>query len=283
MPSKISAVIVAATVVWAPVPAFAAPLATTIQLTPHRAVYDLKLARTRGSRSLEDVRGRILYDFSGSSCAGYELQFRQVSELDSGEGKSVLSDLRSNTWEDAAAKSFRFNSENRMNNRTVDAVDGDATRKSGDTAINLHKPSDKKFSISAEAVFPTEHMRRIIAAARSGQSLLELQVYDGSETGEKIYNTLTVIGKPIPPGEKPPQEAAANLPELATLQRWPVTISYFERNAKSDQSSEQQPVYAIGFELYDNGISRALRLDYTDFTISGEMTSLEMKKPKPCP
>ena len=33
------------------------------------------------------VRGRILYDFSGSACEGYALQFRQVSELDSGEGK----------------------------------------------------------------------------------------------------------------------------------------------------------------------------------------------------
>ena len=62
--------------------------------------------------SIEAVRGRILYDFSGNACDGYALQFRQVSELDSGEGKAALSDLRSTTWEDAAAKTFRFNSEN---------------------------------------------------------------------------------------------------------------------------------------------------------------------------
>jgi len=43
------------------------------------------------------------------------------------------------------------------------------------------------------------------------------------------------------------------------------------------------PVYAIGFELYENGISRALSLDYNDFVISGEMTALEMKKSSsPC-
>ncbi len=275
--------LVMASPIFATPPAVSLAAAQKIELTPHRAVYDLKLARTRGSRNLEDVRGRILYDFSGSACAGYDLQFRQVSELDSGEGKSVLSDLRSNTWEDAAAKSFRFSSENRMNNETIDAVNGDATRKASATAISLHKPSDKSFSISADAVFPTEHVRRIIAAARAGQSLLELQVYDGSETGEKIYNTLTVIGKPIEPGEKPPQDAAAKSRELAKLRRWPVTISYFDRNAKADESSEQTPVYAVGFELYENGISRALSLDYSDFSISGEMTSLEVKKPKPCP
>jgi hypothetical protein len=262
--------------------ASAAPPADAV-LAPHRAVYDLKLARTRGSRSIEGVRGRILYDFSGSACAGYELQFRQVSELDSGEGKVALSDLRSTTWEDAAAKTFRFNSENRLNDQSVDVVDGDASRKASVVAVSLHKPTDKAFTIPLEAVFPTEHVRKILAAAQAGQRLLELQVYDGSETGEKIYNTLTVIGQPIAPGEKPPHDAAAKEPALGKLKRWPVTISYFDKNAKTEQTSEQMPVYAISFELYENGISRALSLDYSDFTITGEMTSIEIKKPKACP
>ena len=68
------------------------------------------------------------------------------------------------------------------------------------------------------------------------------------------------------------------------LTRWPVTISYFEHESvKQEQTGEQTPVYAIGFELYENGISRKLLLDYTDFTISGKMTSLDIKTTKPCP
>jgi hypothetical protein len=63
-----------------------------------------------------------------------------------------------------------------------------------------------------------------------------------------------------------------------------VTISYFEKQDEMDEKGgEQTPVYSIGFELYENGISRALVLDYSDFTITGEMTSLELKTPKPCP
>ena len=61
------------------------------------------------------ARGRILYDFSGSVCDGYALQFRQVSELDNGEGKVTLSDLRSTTWEEGAAKKFVFKSQNYLN------------------------------------------------------------------------------------------------------------------------------------------------------------------------
>lgn len=265
-------------------PATAAPPADKVILVPHRAIYDLKLAKSHGSRGIQAVRGRILYDFSGNACDGYDLQFRQVSELDSGEGKSALSDLRSSTWEDGTAKKFRFSSENLLNDQRTDAVNGHAERSAATVAVSLSKPKDKTFTVPVGAVFPTEHMRRIITAAREGKTILEFPVYDGSETGEKLYNTLTVIGRAIGPGEKPPTDAGAKVPELAKLTRWPVTISYFEqRDEKADQSGEQTPVYSITFELYENGISRALLLEYSDFTISGEMTSLDLKKPKPCP
>ncbi|HTT46362.1 MAG TPA: cell envelope integrity EipB family protein [Pseudolabrys sp.] len=265
--------------------AVAAPSAAdTVVLAPHRAVYDLKLAKSRGSRGLEGVRGRILYDFSGNACDGYQLQFRQVSELDSGEGKTALSDLRSTTWEAGNAKAFRFNSENLVDDKRTDTVDGHAERNATTVAIDLSKPKEKNFTVPVSAVFPTQHMRRIIVAAREGKHVLEFPVYDGSESGEKLYNTLTVIGQPIAPGAKPPDDAAAKVAELAKLARWPVTISYFEQESLAKQETgEQTPVYTISFELYENGISRALLLDYSDFSIKGEMTSLELKQPKPCP
>jgi hypothetical protein len=264
--------------------AVAAPPADKVLLAPHRAIYDLKLTRSRGSGGIEAVRGRILYDFSGNACDGYELQFRQVSELDSGEGKTALSDLRSTTWEDGTAKTFRFNSQNLRNDQTTDRVDGHAERNAKTVAVNLSKPKDKNFTVPENAVFPIEHMRRIIVAAREGKSILEFPVYDGSETGEKLYNTLTVIGKAIAPGVKPLDDASAKIPEMSTLTRWPVTISYFEQHdQKDDRSGEQAPVYTISFELFENGISRALVLDYAEFTIKGELTSLDLKKAKPCP
>ena len=92
-----------------------------------------------------------------------------------------------------------------------------------------------------------------------------------------------MIGRPISPGEKPPADAVAKNPGLARLTRWPVTISYFDKlAADAERGGEQTPVYSIGFELYENGISRGLVLEYSDFTITGELSSLEMKKEKPC-
>ncbi len=276
---RAASAVLCAGVLLAAVSAWAAPAAApTGDLAAHRAIYELKLAQTRG-KSAVSARGRILYDFSGNSCDGYVLEFRQVSELDNGEGKVTLSDLRSNSWEDAAAKSYRFTSQNYLNERLVSSVDGKAERQADAISVTLSKPKTDKLTLDAAIVFPTEHVRRILDAVREGRSILEFPVYDGSETGDKVYRTLTVIGRVIAPDERAPKDAAAGQAGLAGMKRWPVTVSYFEHAAKG---GEQTPVYAISFELYENGISRALLLDYNDFSISGELTSLDIKPGKPC-
>jgi hypothetical protein len=263
----------------APVPA--AGQTGAIALAAHRAVYDLKLAESRGKRPMSAVRGRILYDFSGSACEGYALQFRQVSQLDNGEGRQTLSDLRATTWEDGAAKRLRFHSQNFTNEQLREHVDGQAERNQNGIGVKLTKPAEKSVHFTADVVFPTEHVRRVIEAARAGKTVYEAVVYDGSDAGEKLYDTLAVIGKPIGPRQHAAADATAGQAALDALTRWPVTISYFDRSKKGE--GEQTPIYAITFELYENGVSRALLLDYGDFVVSGEMTQLEIKDSKPCP
>jgi hypothetical protein len=278
-PIRLTIGIAIATWVATAVPHPAAAQEDGVRLASHRAIYDLKLAESRGRRSLSAVQGRIVYDFAGTACEGYTLQFRQVTELDNGEGKVVVSDLRSTTWEEGAGKSYRFNFQNYLSQKLVDSVDGRAERRSDAIAVNLAKPGDKQFNLETAVVFPTEHIRRILAVAREGKTLLEVPLYDGSESGEKLYSTLTIIGQPILPDQRKPDDAAAGQAALDGLKRWPVTISYFDR---SKQGGEQTPVYAIRFELYENGLSRALVLDYGDFSITGTMTTLEMRETKPC-
>jgi hypothetical protein len=244
--------------------AIAAPASKpdVVELVPHRAVYDLKLASARGNKPVESVRGRILYDFSGSACEGYALQFRQVSQIDAGEGAVMTTDLRATTWEDAAAKIFRFNSQNYIDQKLKTSVDGRAERTGVRVGVNLNKPAVKKFGLDQNGIFfPTDHMRRIILAARAGQTLLEGPVLEGSDNGDRIYDTLSVIGAPIDP-QKKPDDAGAKDEVLLNMRRWPVSISYFERaNDKPNKPGEQTPIYSIRFELYENGISRALALD----------------------
>jgi hypothetical protein len=247
----------------------------------HQALYDLSLLKSRGSNSINNARGRILYNFSGSACEGYTSEFRQVSELDSGEGKVTLSDLRSTSWEDGAGKSYRFKIDARMNDADSSPVDGIAERNGDHITVKLNQPETKTFTLDGATVFPTEQIQRIIAAAREGKSVLELMVYDGSDNGEKVYNTLSVIGQPIHGDHTTAPDPSTASDVMKSLTRWPVTVSYYDRDAKA-KDGEQTPVYAMSFELFENGVSRALVLDYNDFVISGALGKFDVKDSKPC-
>lgn len=262
-----------------------AQAAAAVPFLPHQALYELSLVKSRGSSPINSARGRILYNFSGNACDGYTTEFRQVSELDVGEGKLTVSDLRSSTWEDGEGKSYRFKSDSRMNDSDPSPTDGMAERNGDHITVKLKQPEAKTFDLDGATVFPTEQIHRIVTAAREGKSVLELSVYDGADNGEKVYNTLTVIGQPIATDKTiASPDPSTESDQMKGMMRWPVTVSYFDRNAKKTEG-EQTPVYAMSFELYENGVSRALVLDYNDFVIGGALGKFdvkEVKDAKPC-
>ncbi len=248
----------------------------------HQALYELSLLKSRGSNSVSSARGRILYSFTGNACEGYTSEFRQVSEMNSGEDKVTLSDLRSTSWEDAAGKTYRFKIDSRMNDVDSSPVDGVAERVGDHITVKLKQPQAKTLTLDGSTVFPTEQIQHIIAAAKAGKSVLEQTVYDGSDNGEKVYNTLSVIGQPIR-GDRTiasPDPSTEN-DTMKSTTRWPVTVSYYDHDAKPEEG-EQTPLYAMSFELFENGVSRALVLDYNDFVISGELGRFDVKDAKPC-
>src|ERR1700744_4553143 len=113
----------------------------------HQAVYDLSLQKARGNASVNSAKGRILYKFGGSVCEGYATEFRQVSQLDSGEDKTTVSDLRSTSWEDGNAKSYRFKVDSRTNDADPSYVDGIAERSDdGTITVKLKQPVTKTFT-----------------------------------------------------------------------------------------------------------------------------------------
>jgi hypothetical protein len=252
-----------------------APLA----LAPHQALYTLSLKSARGNVAINNASGQILYNFGGNACDGYSSDFHQVSELNAAENNDITNNLRSTTWESGDGTGYRFRIETRTNDEEPSIVDGMAERRGDSISVRLKQPAEKTLTLPGDVVFPTQQIQRVIAAAREGKSLLELKVYDGSDGGEKVYSTFAVIGQPIAASARPASDAADAT--LQGLRRWPVTVSYYE-GGKPAAAGEQTPVYAMSFELYENGVSRQLALDYNDFVISGTLSKYEAKVAKPC-
>jgi len=243
-----------------------------VVFAPHRAAYDLTLGTVRSAKGVAEADGRIAFEFTGSACAGYGMNFRQVTRIDDGEGKVRLSDLRTTTWENDKGTRYRFNIFGTTDGEVTQRSEGNAARSNGgDVTVNLARPRSTKLDLDDALAFPTQHMRRLIEAARAGRTLETIRFYDGSDGGEKVFDTTAFIGRPVPAGSEAGLEEPALKAGLAAVRRWPVRLSYFQPG-----EGDRQPLYVLSFDMFENGISGRMRLDFGDFMLVGEMRSLQL-------
>jgi len=247
--------------------------ADRVVLAPHRAVYDLVLDNGKPSGNIESARGRIAFEFTGDACEGYALSFRQVTQLGTEAGPRVI-DARTTSFEAGDGASYRFKTESSAGGAKPDTVDGTAEKSGSGYEVKLRQPKTETHREAIDALFPNAQMKAVIQAARAGKSTLNVRLYDGASSGKEVYDTLSVIGKRIEaaPTEKPLQRA-----EFEKAARWPVTISYFKVG-----SGESTPSYTISFELYENGVTGAIRLDYGNFALRGTLTRLDLLPQEAC-
>ena len=243
-----------------------------LPLAAHRAAYEITLGPTDDTgpskgQSPVSATGLLAYEFRGSACEGYASNFRQLTRIERQEGEPIASDVQSITYEDGAGKALRFDIEGHNSSGEDPPISGSAARiDDGEAKVTLLKPSKATIDLGADVLFPTQHIEHVIAAAKSGATTVHARVYDGSDTGKKVYLTLAVIGKEA---TKPGDDAAVS-DKLAAIRRWPVSISYFD-----ESKSDQPPDYVLSFDLYENGVSGSLKLDYGTFVLNAKLSKIE--------
>jgi hypothetical protein len=276
MRSILASAVLAASVLSAPELAFANSIAAGF--LPHRAVYEMSLEPSRSGRNrLESVRGRLVYEFMGSQCEGWTTNLRLITELRPSEGQGQTTDIRSNSVEAGDSSELRFITRSGVNGRDRDQADGTARRTATGVSVVLRRPAQRQADLpDNEALFPVAHMARVIETARAGAPILQADIYDGSEGGEKIYATTAVIGRlttaPLP--DRDP----ANIDRLRSVPRVSVALSYFEKQT----GGEALPLYEMHIELFEVGITRSMLLDYGEFAIRGTLSSLELLPEQAC-
>jgi len=243
-------------------------------LVPHRAIYDLELKDAAEKAGIKSMYGRMVYEFTGSECEGYKVNFRFVTETEVGEEKR-LSDQRSTTFEDIRGGRFEFESQSYTDDRLDKEVQGLAEDQKDKVSVALTSPSEKQVDLQPSR-FPTEHMLEVIKTARSGKHFFEARVFDGSDNGDKTVFTTTVVGSPT--AVLPDDPDAKSAGKLKDEKTWPVTIAYF-----NDEKADGLPTYRMSFKLYDNGVSRDLTMDYGDFALSGHLVKLDFLPESKCP
>lgn len=255
-----------------------AQAAPVLPLASHRAAYDISLAdsstpTTTSAATPISATGLIAYEFHGSACEGYTSNFRQMTEMERSEGDPVSMQVNAMSFEEANGKSMRFQIDSQGVQDTPPVV-GTATRGAGDDLrVVLTKPKPQTLDFGHDVLFPTQHIERLIEVAKHGGGAIQARVYDGSDTGAKIFATLSVIGKEATKPDEDTQTAAA----LGGIRRWPVVISYFDEAA-----TDAPPEYTLSFDLYENGVSGSLKLDYGKFALLARLRKLEILPTSAC-
>jgi hypothetical protein len=252
-----------------------------IVLAPHRAVYDLTLAASRGGSGASSVVGRMVYDLVGSACEGYTQNMRFVTRMTYQNGNTVVADLRSSTWEDGVGKRFRFDSSQFRDEKATETTTGDAARlgASDEIKVEITKPAKRSISLPAGAYFPVQHTIALLQAARAAKPSFRADLYDGSEKGEKVYDTVAALGRVQAPGSNRKLPEVASGDRLNELRAWPVSIAYYEARSAGQDAV---PVYEISFLMFENGVSRKLFIDYGNFALRGEITNITFHEPSKC-
>lgn len=236
---------------------------------PHRAVYDLTLKRASAGGSVAEAGGRLVMEWS-ADCEGHILNQRILTRLVDSEGDEVLNDYRVASWESLDGTRFRFNARNEINGEVSEEVSGVAQLEApgGAGSVSFTKPAGGRLELPRGVLFPTEHTLAVIRAARAGERLADIPLFDGSGP-DALFHTFSVIGE----AERDPPEARRHA-ILDGVAAWPVHLAYFPAAAKPDRP-EGVPEFETSMRLFENGVTGDIVLDYGSFKLGGALSRLD--------
>ncbi len=243
-------------------------------IAPHRAVYDISLARTQDGSGVSSAKGRMVFEVTGSACDGYRMRQRMMVNIGDEDGNIGLLDFRITTFESGDGDTYDFDSRTTLNNDVVEAVEGKARREGSKIEVSLTQPTRKTVELDSGVLFPSQHMQAIIDAALANRRVLSADIYEGAGTGEDSDAATAAIGGAMPVG--------GDSPLRNNVRRWPVSVGYFEpaKPASKDGLGEELPNYQMSFTLYENGVTNDLVMDYGDYALAGSLKTIEpLEKP----
>ncbi len=260
---------------------FAVPTAASAAagLSPHRAVYDLKLADARERSGIRAARGRLAVEISAAGCEGWTVNVRFLNQFTLRRGKTSMLDIHNSSFETADGRTMDFSSREYVNGKLQTEVKGRARIGSGSGAVAMSKPKEETFNLPKDTAFPLAHTRRLLELARDGKTIDEISLYEGS-ADKKVYTATSVIGVKREPGKAKHSNKGKHNDALKPLASWPMTVSYYDPTEKIE--GEQVPSHQMSFQLFDNGVTGDLTIDYGDFKMQGALTHLEMLELPDC-
>lgn len=254
-------------------------LALAAGLQPHRAIYEIELDGTQVSSNISGLTGRLLIEWTGNACSGYRLQQRLMMELSTADGGQTVQDLRFKSWEGPDGKEFEFDTHILVNGQQVERIFGISSKEGQAPKVIFTEPAGAPpLRLPDDVNFPTHFLLSLIEAAGEGEKTFSNPVYEGSDV-ETHFLASAVITQSAEDDTalKNAQMTGAAHEDMQERTWWSVQLAYHRPDNR-----DGLPEYQVGYHLYENGVSSALKMDYNDFKVAGELTQLDYLPSEPC-
>lgn len=253
----------------------ATPDADSVTIAPHRAVYDLELERAAPASGVAAAEGRMLFEWT-DACDGWVVEQRYSLRLIYQEADPVELGVSFVTWESKDGERYRFTVRKLRDGEVEEDLRGRGDRR----AIQFDKPEKTTVPLTPGTLFPSRHTVALIQAARRGDAVLAAPVFDGGAV-EGAVDVAAAIGakRPVDPAAEPLLRALA----------WPMRLAFFppadKRKPEGQDDADEAgmtPDYELGVLLQENGVARAMTLDYGDFSVRAKLKTIEPVAKPPC-
>jgi EipB-like len=228
------------------------------ELLPHRATYRMSLASATRTSGLVAAKGIMIYTF-GQSCDRWTVENRTYLALTYESGAYAET-----VWTFASSESmdgldFRFRARFEEGGRTVERVRGHAVLDGDGEAgtARLAEPEEMEIDLPAGTVFPTEHMKQLIATAERGDSGLTRIVFDGTSL-QNPYLVNAQLGV-LPPNAEQALASSAGLPPAPA---WWTRLAYFPLHSR-----EATPEFELSAHYRADGVAGQITQQFDDFTL----------------
>jgi hypothetical protein len=247
--------------------------AGAVDVAPHRALYTMSLGASKQNSGVVAARGSMVFEW-GETCDGWTVEQRYKLRMRYAEDNEV--EIASNfvTWESKDGLRYRFY-QKKLKNGEIDGETRGEARLDGDGKggkVVFSKPGGTTVDLAPGVIFPTAHTLLLLDRAQSGEQFVAQPVFDGA-SDENAGMVSAVIG-----GAQTAAAGAAEEPiknALLARQSWRVRLAFFSADSGTDK-----PDYELGMRLLDNGVSRDMVLDYSEFAIRAKLDEIEAL-PKP--
>jgi EipB-like len=244
------------------------------ELLPHRAIYRMSLAPNEPSNDVAAADGIMLYQFA-RGCDGWTVENKTVLRLGYENEATTQTVWTFVSWESLDGHHFRFRARYEQDGQKLEKLAGQADLgdegKGGEAVFD--EPQGLRIALPAGTVFPTSHMREVLAAAadqHTPQHTLARVVFDGASV-DNPYQVNALFG-PLP---------AAAAEELAKAAGLPVLPAWWTRMAFFPLASQAAlPEFEIDAQYRADGVADRIRQSFERFAVDVRLQNLQVL-PKP--